>query len=643
MIGKGSEVLSKIAFIAPDKQLFLQAKEHAGQLGILPDITMYLARLKRAVRLAERLEREGTDVIISRGGTAKLIIEAQLNLPIVELVITGQDLAQTLHHVKKETSAKGQKIFVLGFSNMLQDIEMLAAILDMNITVLSIASIADISLRVEQAAEMGADIVIGGFQTITLAAKKGLKTYLIGSASFSIQTAFSEAQRVALARRVEKERLQEFKILVEAATEGIITVNQNQIIKVFNPMAEKLLGHTALDAIGKHLDTVLTCSSVAVCLNTGNEVLGQVINTGTKWINANISPITVDQAVVGCLITFQDITRVQQMEANIRNEVSARRFTARYTLNDIIGVSKSIIEAKRIAGEIAAVDATVLISGETGTGKELFAQSIHHHSRRKNGPFVAVNCAALPQSLLESELFGYAEGAFTGAAKKGKPGVFELAHLGTIFLDEISEMDPFAQIRLLRILQEKQVMRLGDNKYIPVDVRVIAATNKELKWLVDEGDFRADLYYRLMVLTLRIPSLRHRADDIEYLARHFLQVFNRQYQKQLAFTTEAIGWLNSRNWPGNVRELMNFVERAVVITRERTLTQKLAQELASEETATHALLAQTRDGSPEQKKIADALAQVNYNISKAAALLQIDRSTLYRKLKQYKMEVKKTY
>lgn len=643
MIGKGSEVLSKIAFIAPDKQLFLQAKEHAGQLGILPDITMYLARLKRAVRLAERLEREGTDVIISRGGTAKLIIEAQLNLPIVELVITGQDLAQTLHHVKKETSAKGQKIFVLGFSNMLQDIEMLAAILDMNITVLSIASIADISLRVEQAAEMGADIVIGGFQTITLAAKKGLKTYLIGSASFSIQTAFSEAQRVALARRVEKERLQEFKILVEAATEGIITVNQDQLIKVFNPMAEKLLGHTALDAIGKHLDTVLTCSSVAVCLSTGNEILGQVINTGAKWINANISPITVDQAVVGCLITFQDITRVQQMEANIRNEVSARRFTARYTLNDIIGVSKSIIEAKRIAGEIAAVDATVLISGETGTGKELFAQSIHHHSRRKNGPFVAVNCAALPQSLLESELFGYAEGAFTGAAKKGKPGVFELAHLGTIFLDEISEMDPFAQIRLLRILQEKQVMRLGDNKYIPVDVRVIAATNKELKWLVDEGDFRADLYYRLMVLTLRIPSLRYRADDIEYLARHFLQVFNRQYQKQLAFTTEAIGWLNSRNWPGNVRELMNFVERAVVITREHTLTQKLAQELASEETATHALLAQTRDGAPEQKKIADALAQVNYNISKAAALLQIDRSTLYRKLKQYKMEVKKTY
>ncbi|MDU4961959.1 MAG: sigma 54-interacting transcriptional regulator [Sporomusaceae bacterium] len=636
--------MAKIAFIAPDKQLFLQARKLAQELGLLPAMTLYLARLRRAVRLAGRLEQEGADVIISRGGTAKLIIEAGLNIPVVELVITGQDLVQLLHQVKKDPAAANRKIFVLGFSNMFPEIERLAAFLDIPLTVLPIAGVEDIALRVDQAAAMGAEIVIGGFQTIRLAAKKGLKTYLISSASFSIRTALAEAQRVALARKVEKERLQQFKILVEAATEGIITVDQDQIIKVFNPMSEKLLAYAAHEVIGKPLHTVFALANVELCLASGKEILGQVVNTGAKWLNANISPITVDDCVIGCLITFQDITRIQQMETNIRNEVSARRFTVRYQFPDIIGVSPAINEAKRVAKEIAAVDATVLITGETGTGKELFAQSIHNHSHRTNGPFVAVNCAALPQNLLESELFGYVEGAFTGAAKKGKAGVFELAHMGTIFLDEVAEMDTFTQIRLLRILQEKQVMRLGDNKYIPVDVRVIAAANKDLKQLVDVGRFRPDLYYRLLVLTLHIPCLQNRSEDIAYLAQHFMQTFNRQYQKQMEFSGDAVDWLKRQSWPGNVRELMNFVERTVVIAKERKIDQQLARQIAGGPNAQPAPASLSAPGyPPEQTKIFAALAQADNNLSQAAKILQIDRSTLYRKLKHYKIEVRKTY
>jgi PAS domain S-box-containing protein len=636
--------VSKIAFIAPDKQLFLQAKKLSQELGLIEGFSIYLARLKRAVRLAERLEREGTDVVISRGGTAKLIMESPIKIPVVELVITGQDLAQTLHQVKKEAGSTYPNVFVLGFSNMVQDIEILATILDMKVNILPISHAEDIPLKVEQAASMGADVVIGGIRTIKLAAKKGLKTYLIGSGSFSIRTAFSEAQKVALGRRIEKERLQQFKILVEAASEGIITVDRNQVITVFNPTAEKFLCRSASEVIGRRLSSVFNFINAEACLATGNEILGKVINIGTGWINANLSPITVDHAVVGCLITFQDITRVQEMEAKIRNEVSARRFTARYHFIDIIGISHTINETKRNAQEIAGVDATVLISGETGTGKELFAQSIHNYSHRKNGPFVAVNCAALPQNLLESELFGYVEGAFTGATKKGKAGVFELAHLGTIFLDEISEMDPFAQIRLLRILQEKQVMRLGDNKYIPVDVRVIAATNKNLNKLVGDGLFRQDLFYRLKVLTLQIPRLSHRSEDIAYLTQYFLQIFNRQYLKQIEFTPEAIQWLQGYNWPGNVRELIHSIERIVVISKERKITRTLIQQYGDFEDSFYDQQSQfDHYHSPEHEKIHTALLQTNYNLSRAADILQIDRSTLYRKLKQHKIQVKKTY
>jgi transcriptional regulator with PAS, ATPase and Fis domain len=639
--------LSKIAFIAPDKQLFLQGKKIAQELGLSGEVFVYLARLKRAVRLAERLQHDGTDVIISRGGTAKLIIEAKVKIPVVEIVITGQDLAQALGQVKKITGLAHPNVLILGFSNMMQDIETLADVLNIKLTCLPVLKGEDIPLKVEEAARLGADIVVGGIRTITLAAKKGLKTHLIASGYSSIQAAFVEAKKVALGRKIEKEHSQQFKILVECSSEGIISINREQIIKVFNPTAARLLNRSASEVIGQRIGTVFSFIDVETCLATGSEFIGQVINLGNMWINVNISPIVVDHSVIGAVVTFQDITRVQEIEAKIRNEVSARRFAAKYRFTDIIGISSAITETKRMAHEIAGVDATLLLSGKTGTGKELFAQSIHNHSHRKNGPFVAVNCAAIPQSLLESELFGYVEGAFTGATKKGKPGVFELAHLGTIFLDEISEMDTFAQVRLLRILQEKQVMRLGDNKYIPVDVRVIAATNKNLAGLVSDGLFRQDLFYRLKVLTLHIPSLASRASDIQYLAEHFLAFYNRQYRKQIELTPAALDYLCTYEWPGNVRELMHFMERIVVISKDRIIAEKLVQQYGDHESGckSRSRLDSTSNDTytPEQEKIAAALRQANSNISRAAEILKIDRSTLYRKLKYYKIEVKKMY
>lgn len=634
--------MSRIAFIAPDKQLFLQGKKIIQELGLQNRVSIYLARLKRGIRLAKSLEKQDVDVIICRGGTARVIIKSNIRIPVVEIAITGQDLAQVFYETKKITGLSRPKVAILAFDNMVYDIEILSDILGIDLTIYHLEEVDDIPSRIEEVAKSNADIVVGGIKTIILAAKKGLKTHLIHSGEFSIRAAFLEAKKIALGRQIEKEQAEKFKALADYSLEGIISIDAFKTVNVFNPTAEKLLSRTANDSIGQNVDLILRGVDIDSCLSEKQHIIGQTVRIGDAWFTFNVAPIIVDQKTTGAIITFQDITRIQELEAKIRNDVVARRFIAKYNLTDIVGDSIQIKESKRIAQEIAQVDATVLITGESGTGKELFAQSIHNESRRKNGPFVAVNCAALPANLLESELFGYVEGAFTGATKKGKPGLFEMAHRGTIFLDEISEMDKYGQSRLLRILQERQVMRLGDDKYIPVDVRIIAATNKKLANLVKEGQFRQDLFYRLKVLTLNLPPLRKRIGDIEGLTCHFSHLFNKRHHKKVEILPEVYHDLKAYDWPGNIRELMYFIERLIIVASERTININTLKKywddrdyFSVSETASNL--------STEAENIVAALKQCNSNISHAAQLLGIDRGTLYRKLKKYNIEVKKTY
>ncbi|AIF54195.1 sigma-54-dependent Fis family transcriptional regulator [Pelosinus sp. UFO1] len=637
--------MSKIAFIAPDKQLFLQGKEIIQQLGLEHKFDLYLARLNRGIRLAKKLQNEDVDVIVSRGGTAQLIIESKVKIPVVEIPITGQDLAQVFHESKRLTGLPHPKVAILAYRNMVNDIEVLSKILAIELVIYPLKTVEDIPAKIAEVVATNANIVVGGIKTVLLAAEKGLQTHLIRSGDFSIRSAFLEAQKIALGRKFEKERSQEFKALVDYSLEGIISINQERVIKVFNRAAERLLNRSAKEMLGKRIDSLLNFINVETCLIEGQQSIGQVIQLGAIWITFNIAPIIVDQSIIGAIITFQDVTRIQEMELRIRNEVIARKFVAKYNFSDILGVSPQIIESKRIAQEMSSINATVLISGESGTGKELFAQSIHNASPRKNGPFVAINCAALPQNLLESELFGYVEGAFTGATKKGKPGLFEMAHRGTIFLDEISEMDKYGQSRLLRVLQEKQVMRLGDDKYIPVDIRIIAATNKNLLELIKEGHFRQDLFYRLKVLTITLPSLRNRRTDVKYLAQHFLHHYQRKYLKHLEITPSGYDYLANYFWPGNVRELKFFIERLVVIANEKTITEIVLQKYWDDRESAPELANDTVEVPllSEEDRIICALTQYNSNITQTARSLGMDRSTLYRKLKNYRIEVKKTY
>lgn len=640
--------MSQIAFIAPDKNLYLQGKSMIRELGLENQVVIHLARLNRAIRLARKMQNEDVDVIVCRGGTAQLIIESQIRIPVVEIPITGQDLAQVFHMAKKITGLSRPKVAMLAFSNMIYDIDVMSTILGIDLTIYNLNKIEDIQTRIVEVAQAGIDnIVVGGSKTVALAEKSGLKALLIRSSEYSIRSAFLEAQKVALGRKIEKEHAQELKALIDYSLEGIISVDHQKRIKIFNPAAERLLKIPAREALGKKLEVILDFVDINACLDEGQESIGQVAQFGSSWFTYNVAPISVRQSVIGAIISFQDITRIQEMEARIRNEVLTRKFNARYHFNDILGISDVIQESKRIALEIAQVDATVLIEGESGTGKELFAQSMHNQSKRKHGPFVAVNCAALPPSLLESELFGYVEGAFTGATKKGKPGLFEMAHRGTIFLDEISEMDKYGQSRLLRVLQERQVMRLGDDKYIPVDVRIIAATNKNLAEQVREGHFRRDLFYRLKVLVLNLPPLRKRAGDVKFLAQHFLDTFKQRHNRKPELTGCAYQYLSNYSWPGNVRELMHFIERLVIIAKEKEISEEILfkywEDREDENDFTCLPATQQTQPQTEEGRILEALKEANSNISKAAKILGMDRGTLYRKLKSYNIGVTKSY
>ncbi|MFC5712393.1 sigma 54-interacting transcriptional regulator [Thalassorhabdus alkalitolerans] len=637
--------MGKIAFIAPDKHLYIQGKKIIRELGIEKKTTIYLARLNRAVRLARKLQHEETDVIVCRGGTASLLKELNINVPIVEVPITGQDLAQVFHEAKQLSNSFTPKVAILAFQNMIYDIEILSDILDIKLSIYPIEKPEDIPLKIKNIPANNVDIVVGGIKSTILAEKQGFKTIRITSGDYSIQSALLEAEKILLARKIEKERSQKFKALIDYSVQGIISVDRKKIVNVFNPTAERLLHISSENVLGKEFDSSLNFLDVDECLSKGTESIGQVIQFRNVWLTCNMAPIIVDNHIVGAMITFQDITQIQELEAKIRNQVTKRKLDAKYVFSDLIGSSKEIKETKRIAKEIAAVDTTVLISGETGTGKELFAQSIHNSSSRKNGPFVAINCAALPPNLLESELFGYVEGAFTGASKKGKPGLFEMAHQGTIFLDEISEMDQYGQSRLLRVLQEKQVMRLGDDKYLPIDVRIIAATNKNLRKLINEGEFREDLLYRLKVLTVNIPSLRKRKTDVNDLCQHFLSFYSKQHNKEVTITPSGLEKLKEYQWPGNVRELGHFIERLTVIAKEKSITDyEIGKYLEGNEfDLVNNDVSSLTDIESEKDRIVEALTRCNSNISQAAKLLQIDRSTLYRKLNKYNIEVKKSY
>jgi PAS domain S-box-containing protein len=617
-----------IVFIAPDRNM---ARTYRQILSAVPDkIQVVEALLSEAVPLARRLEGQGAEVFVARGGTAMLLRKEGIKTPIVEIHLTSADIVQALAKAKSKARSDSPAIAVVAFPNMIQNLLDFLPFLNLNLTCHRLASEEDAPRLVEEAIGDGAQVLLGGAITVKIARDRGFPTVLLGSGETSIRLALEEAQRIVYARRIEVQRSNELKAMLEYAYEGIIAINSEGRVTIFNPVAQSVTGIRQEEALGSPADQVIPLISFTDVLQSGNQDIGEIVDFGHSKVMVNRIPIRVGGEVVGAVATFQDVTKIQSMEERIRREIYSQGHVAKFSFGDICGSSPSLMEAIGVARQYARVDSTVLIHGETGVGKELFAQSIHMAGSRSNGPFVAVNCAALPETLLESELFGYVEGAFTGARRKGKPGLFELAHHGTIFLDEISEIPLSLQGRLLRVLQEREVIRLGHDRVIPVDVRVLCATNRDLHRLVEEGRFRRDLYWRLNVLSLSIPPLRERCDDIVPLMMQFLDTLSPSGHHGIAFTGDALSFLTQHPWPGNVRELRNLCERLTVVHTGKAVDAAFLTHLMEYRESTRPL----RIGPRGMEDIERALAQAGGKISRAAEILGIHRATLWRKCKR---------
>ncbi len=375
-------------------------------------------------------------------------------------------------------------------------------------------------------------------------------------------------RNLSLSIQNEKELTQKLESVLNAVHEGIVGLDEKGFITLINEDAHRILQLPSINYIGKHYNEVIPNFQISENLNKQKEQLDSIFQINNRSMLVSKVPLTFNQKFTGLVITFQDVTRVQRMEQEIRRKSTELGLTTKYSFDNIIGNSHLIVSAKQKANRLAQSDYTVLITGENGTGKEVFAQAIHNDSERKDGPFVAVNFAGLTETLIESELFGYEGGAFTGAKKEGKMGLFELAHNGTIFMDEIGDASLNIQASLLRVLQERQVMRVGGHKVIPINVRVIAATNKNLQEMIKEGTFREDLYFRFNVLPLNIPPLRERKEDLFILIDFFFKL----NKKRLTFDSIVKDFLINYNWPGNIRELENFIRYLIVIVEGNTVT-----------------------------------------------------------------------
>lgn len=382
-------------------------------------------------------------------------------------------------------------------------------------------------------------------------------TLLNDMSHFYLEAIVNNTVRIRDFGKVNEALRKRLEVILDTVDEAIIAVEASCNVMVFNPAAEKLLQVTAEEAAGRNLADIVPGIDFRECLKTGVGFRHRVVKIEDNYyvINANVIAGS-DNGVLGVVAIIRPVKEVQELETEVRRELRKKGNFAKYTFNNIVGRSEALAHAVALAKKFAQTDLTILLEGESGTGKEVFAQAIHNASSHRKGPFVAVNFAAMPENLVESELFGYEDGAFTGAKKGGKPGLFEEAHTGTMFLDEIGSASLDVQKRLLRVLEEREVRRVGSGFVVPVDVRIIAAANQRLEEMVRQGTFRYDLFYRLCTLPVNIPPLRQRPQDILLMVEYFAEKY---YRRQLQLSGELAKFLENYAWPGNVREIQNTV------------------------------------------------------------------------------------
>ena len=444
--------------------------------------------------------------------------------------------------------------------------------------------------------------------------------------------------------------IEEQKAIIDHIGDGLMVLARGGIVRHANTVAGRILGIDPVKAIGRPLEELIDFEPIIgpiFSTGMGNVDRELIIDSPARHLNLLDTAIPITNAcgrVVSVVNTFREFKRIRKIVGKYAGN------HARYTFENIVGKSAGLLDAVASARKAARGSANLLLSGESGVGKEMFAQAIHNDSERQGHLFIAINCAALPHDLIESELFGHAPGSFTGATREGQPGKFESADGGTVFLDEISKLPLDVQAKLLRVLQEREVTRLGDTRGIQIDVRIICASNRDLQAMVRENAFRADLYYRCNVIDIAIPPLRQRQDDIPVLTSFFVAKYAALLRKNIyGFTPSAMQQMSGYVWPGNVRKLENFIERMINLSEDATISD--VSSLSRGMPTPDAVVDGVREGASsqvvslaeaERRAIEEALRSCAFNMTRCAAVLAVSKPALYAKLKRHGIHLRRT-
>lgn len=624
--------------------------EIAGEYDERVDLRVISRAYDDAVREVETAGARRPDVIVA-GGSNAAYLKTRLTVPVVQINPTGFDVMQSLARARRQGE---RQVALVMPGDTPQEVRDFVSAYGLDVVFASYRSAEDADACVQALCARGVGAIVGPGLIADLAEAAGIDTVFLYSHA-SIRRGFETALDLAEATRVEAKRRQHIDNLLQHLRDGVVALDTSGRVEAINRRLADALNIDAARAVGRPLAELVPDLARALP-ETDGDVLASIRGVGYL---VHRGPLVGDGGEDGVVLTFQESRAVERLDRTLRSKQLTHQFSARYRLDDLVGESESIQRVKTLAKRYAKSDATVLVLGESGTGKEMVAQSIHRLSARREFPFVAINCGAFPEALLESELFGYEEGAFTGARKGGKAGLIEAAHRGTLFLDEIGEMPLPLQSRLLRVLQEREVVRLGSTEPTRVDIRVVAATHGALTERIAGGTFRADLYYRLNILSMALPPLRERIDDMMPLAvALFMQAVRREPRLTARIRNSEAGArvlagveaaLCGYTWPGNVRELQNVIERIAVELADtetsdgnvapldgqtmRTIAPELfAGGLSAQSRQANTKTLRERSRHVEADQIRAALAACEGDRDAACRALGISKTTLWRKL-----------
>lgn len=631
--------MTQILFMSPSEQLAKRVNEIAAEHDLEVDVRVGV--MKEAENIVSNAIKHNTKVVISRGGTAYLL-KQKFDIPVVLTKLTSGSYINAFEKIR---NTHGPVAF-FSVEEIHDNVKSLCYFLNVDANYYYFNDTESAIAAVKQAKKDGNVFGVGGVLTKIYAEQLNMDYYTLENNREDIETALESALQILKSvldgerrNRILQLHLKRYETIFNYTHDGIIAIDKKGKVEVVNKQADEILPLKNKPYEGRHIEEILPETKLPSVLQSGNKELDELMKIGNVIINTNRVPIIIDGEVEGVVATFRDIESIRNSEQKIRSNLHRKGLASRYRFSDMIGESPSIRRAIRIAKSYAHTNSNILISGEIGTGKEMFAHAIHHESSRRKKPFVTINCTNYSSQALQADLLGYEDGFSPFGVKGSKEGAFELAHGGTLFLDKIGDAPLDVQSLLAQIINTKEVRRIGGDKVIPIDVRIIASTSHNLTEKIKQEQFLEELMYSLSVLTLYIPPLHERDRDyILFCDTWFHRNFGADYALYKRQIDTIIHYFQGYEWKGNIRQLSNIVERVSVLLKNDMTVEEILSTLPHEENE----LVHNQDvtlGKWSRSSIVEALTTSHLNISRAARTLNCSRSTLYKKMKELNIKI----